>query len=103
MLINKGEVIADGTTDELRNMSSNRTVSATFPGGVPELSGLPGAESVEAHGNRVHITTQDSDALARYLLTETDACDLEVTSHGLEDTFLALTQNSGQTQNNEED
>lgn len=115
VLINKGEVIADGTTDELRNMSSHRMVSAMFPGGVPELSGLPGAESVEAHGNRVHITTQDSDALARYLLTETDACDLEVTSHGLEDTFLALTQHnelnqnsdptqsSELTQNNEED
>jgi ABC-2 type transport system ATP-binding protein len=29
--------------------------------------------------------------VARYLLTETDARDLEITSKGLEDAFLSLT------------
>jgi ABC-2 type transport system ATP-binding protein len=29
--------------------------------------------------------------VARYLLTETDAHDLEITSRGLEDAFLSLT------------
>ncbi len=33
----------------------------------------------------------DSDAVARYLLTETDARDLEITARGLEDAFLTLT------------
>ena len=34
---------------------------------------------------------KDCDRVARYLLTETDARDLEITTHGLEDAFLSLT------------
>ena len=37
------------------------------------------------------LHAKDSDAVARYLLTETDARDLEITSRGLEDAFLSLT------------
>ncbi len=91
VLMNKGEIIADGTTDELRNMNANRVVSAEFPSGFPELSGLRGVIKSEVNGHRLRITTDDSDALARYLLTETDARNLDITSHSLEDTFLALT------------
>ena len=34
---------------------------------------------------------KDSDAVARYLLNETDARDLEIVARGLEDAFLSLT------------
>lgn len=51
-------------------------------------------KSSEVSGSRLHITTEDSDALARYLLTETDARNLTITSHSLEATFLALTQSN---------
>ena len=43
------------------------------------------------HGESVVVHAKDSDAVARYLLTETDAHDLEIISHGLEDAFLSLT------------
>ena len=101
VLVNKGEIIADGTTDELRSMNSHRTVTAEFPGGIPELPELPGVESYETNGNRVQITAQDSDAVARYLLTETDARNLRIVSHSLEDTFLSLTQDAALTQNSD--
>jgi ABC-2 type transport system ATP-binding protein len=39
----------------------------------------------------VLITSTDSDAVARYLLTATSARDLEITSRGLEDAFISLT------------
>jgi len=42
-------------------------------------------------GGQVYVHAQDSDLVARYLLTETDARDLEITTHGLEDAFLSLT------------
>ena len=42
-------------------------------------------------GEQVYVHAQDSDLVARYLLTETDAHDLEITAHGLEDAFLSLT------------
>ena len=42
-------------------------------------------------GDTVLIHSSDSDAVARYLLTDTPARDLEITTRGLEDAFLALT------------
>jgi len=54
---------------------------------------LLGAEvdCVEVRGETVLVHAKDSDAVARYLLIETDARDLEITSMGLEDAFLSLT------------
>ncbi len=52
---------------------------------------MPGVDSVEAAGERVAIRTSDSDALARLLLTTTDARDLEITAQNLESVFLTLT------------
>ena len=46
---------------------------------------------VERRGERVLLRTTDSDALARHLLTRTDATEVEITALGLEDAFLALT------------
>ena len=92
VLMNNGEIIADGTTTELRNMSADRVVTAEFPGELPDLTRLPGVKTSETSGNRLSMTTEDSDVLARYLLTDTDARNLAISSHSLEDTFLALTQ-----------
>ncbi len=37
------------------------------------------------------LTARDTDAVARHLLTETAAHDLEITSRNLEQAFLTLT------------
>ena len=42
-------------------------------------------------GDTVLLHAKDTDAVARYLLTETDARDLEITSRSIEDAFLTLT------------
>ena len=42
-------------------------------------------------GDTVLVHSRDTDAVARHLLTHTDARDLEITSRGLEDAFIALT------------
>ena len=42
-------------------------------------------------GDSVLLHSHDTDVVARHLLTRTDARDLEITSRGLEDAFLALT------------
>jgi ABC-2 type transport system ATP-binding protein len=55
------------------------------------LQHLPGVETVELRGDSVLITSTDSDAVARHLLTATGARDLEITSRGLEDAFISLT------------
>ncbi len=52
---------------------------------------MPGVDDVEIRGDSVLIHSGDSDAVAQRLLNETVAHDLEITSRGLEDAFIALT------------
>jgi ABC-2 type transport system ATP-binding protein len=48
---------------------------------------------VEIRGDTILIRASESDSVARYLLTETDARDLEITARNLEEAFIALTSN----------
>lgn len=92
ILVRRGEIVADGSAAEIKNLASGRTVRATVPGlSENDLAAIPGIDAVERRAESVLISTNDSDAVARYLLTETDARDVEITSHNLEDAFVALT------------
>ena len=92
VLVSHGEVVADGTAAQVKALVSGRTIRATLPGANRgALQGLPGVESVELRGDSVVIASTDSDAVARHLLTTTEARDLEITSRGLEDAFISLT------------
>jgi ABC-2 type transport system ATP-binding protein len=92
VLIRRGQVVADGTASYVKGLASGRTVRATLPGAdASALEQLPGTTRVELRGDTVLLRTSDSDAAARYLLTQTPARDLEVTAAGLEEAFLALT------------
>lgn len=92
VLMSRGRIVADGSTAEIKNLVSGRIVRATLPGADPaRLAGLPGVDDVEFAGDRISIHTKNSDAVARHLLTETAARDVEITSQNLESVFLALT------------
>lgn len=92
VLMSRGRVVADGTTSAIKNVVSGRIVRATLPGAdLTALAGLPRVSSVDAKGDRIAVHTDDSDALARHLLTRTDARDVEITAQTLENVFLALT------------
>ena len=92
VLMSRGRIVADGSTAEIKNLVSGRIVRATLPGADPSrLAALPAVDDVEFTGDRVSIHTKDSDAVARHLLTETAARDIEITSQNLETVFLALT------------
>jgi ABC-2 type transport system ATP-binding protein len=92
VLLRHGSVVADGTAAEIKAMAAGRTVRATLAeASEAVLRTIPGAESVEVRGETVLVHSNDSDAVARYLLTQTAAKDLEITARGIEDAFLALT------------
>ncbi len=92
VLVSHGRVVADGTGAEVKALTSGRTLRATITGAdTATLAAVPGVDAVEVRRDQVVIHTRDSDAVARYLLCETDARDLEITSRGLEDAFLSLT------------
>ncbi|WP_029429655.1 ABC transporter ATP-binding protein [Blastococcus sp. URHD0036] len=95
VLVSGGRVVADGTAAEIKARTAGRLVTATWAGiSTPEavaLRALRGVEDVELRGDTVLVRAADSDAVARHLLTTTPARDLQITSRGLEDAFLALT------------
>jgi ABC-2 type transport system ATP-binding protein len=92
ILVRKGRIVADGTSAEIKNLAAGRVVRAKLRGAdLAVLQTIAGVKSAEQQGDTVIVTTTDSDAAARYLLNQTSAVDLEVTSHNLEDAFVALT------------
>ncbi len=100
VLMRQGRIVADGTASQVKALAAGRTVRATMA--HPDhraLARLDGVESVEVRGDTVLLHAKDTDAVARHLLTRTDARDLEITARGIEDAFLALT---GDTDDDEE-
>jgi ABC-2 type transport system ATP-binding protein len=94
VLISKGRIVADGTAAEVKRLASGRTIRATLPGAdEAALRAMPGVDGVEVRGDTVliHSGDTDTDAVARRLLNQTAARDLEITSRGLEEAFIALT------------
>ncbi|MGB2719263.1 MAG: ABC transporter ATP-binding protein [Rhodococcus sp. (in: high G+C Gram-positive bacteria)] len=95
VLVRHGKIVADGSAAEVKNLAAGRTVTATLPGvDQSMLLSLPGVDRVETRGDRVIVHGRDSDAVARYLLNDAHATDLEIVSRNLEDAFLALTTDS---------
>jgi ABC-2 type transport system ATP-binding protein len=98
VLIARGQIVADGSAAQVKSLASGRTLRATLKGGDQALlARVPGADSVEVRGDSVLIHSADSDTVARYLLNNTAAYDLEITARGLEEAFIALTGDAEQT------
>lgn len=95
VLISRGRIVADGTGSQIRALAAGRTVRATVAGFSAEtearLRAVGGIDGIDVRGEQVVVHTKESDAVARFLLTETAARDLEITSKNLEEAFLSLT------------
>ncbi|MBO0845138.1 MAG: ABC transporter ATP-binding protein [Nocardioides sp.] len=92
VLISHGRIVADGTGSQVKALAAGRTVRATLPDAETYgLAELPGVDSVDVRGEAVYVHAKDTDTVARHLLTQTPAHDLEITARGLEDAFLSLT------------
>src|SRR4051812_49449598 len=92
VLISHGRIVADGTGSQVKALAAGRTVRATLTDAERyRLADVPGVESVDIRGEAVYVHAKDTDAVARHLLTQTPAHDLEITARGLEDAFLSLT------------
>lgn len=107
VVVAEGRVIADGTTAEIRSRASGRTVRATLPATLSfderhatlvALRRHPGAAGVTVdESGRVAVVATDSDAVARSLLVDVGAHDLEVVTGSLDDAFVALTSTPAST------
>src|SRR6478736_3029822 len=98
VLMRQGRIVADGTGSQIKALAAGRTVRATLDDPDHQaLARLDGVDSVEVRGDTVLLHARDTDAVARYLLTQTGARDLEITARGIEDAFLTLTGDADQT------
>jgi len=93
VVLHKGHIVADGTVDEIRQTVAIRRVRFRAPGtDAGALRELPAVQQVEQADGVISLDSTDSDATVRGLVRSgTTFTDLEVTSAGLADAFLALT------------
>ncbi|GAA2802630.1 ABC transporter ATP-binding protein [Crossiella cryophila] len=93
VLMRAGAVVADGTVAQIRATAAGRTLRAVLPGSDHgSLVLLPGVTHADLRGEHATIASTDSDATLRALLNHyPGARDIEITTVGLEDAFLALT------------
>jgi ABC-2 type transport system ATP-binding protein len=93
LVINKGRLLADGTPAEIKKRAGAKRMSFLLhPVNEPFLLSLPALVSLEVRNDLVQIQTSDSDATLYAVL---DAGyrprEIEVTSLGLEQAFIAIT------------
>jgi ABC-2 type transport system ATP-binding protein len=93
VVLDRGRVIADGSTAEIRANAADSTVSAVLPG---DPGPLPGALDVRRRNGRLVVRGTDSDAVARALL-DRGATDLLISEADLEEAFVALVRPAGST------
>jgi ABC-2 type transport system ATP-binding protein len=96
VVLDRGRVVADGTSASIKAGVVDRTVRFTFPGAELAAFGqLPGVINVDVRGEDVSILSHDADATVRALVAHDVAFrDLEVTGADLESAFLRLTKGS---------
>lgn len=97
VMIAKGAVVADGSTDQIRASAGGRTVSASFDPGdtdraLESIAAVPGVESADVRADRIVARTTDSDALALHILSQLGGRDLEIVTANLDQAFMNLTE-----------
>ncbi len=93
VVIDRGSIVADGTPAEIKSRTSARRIRCETSIPAVVLGSLPGVTRVEVDGSRVEILASIAEPVVRELLRRDEhLSNLEVTGAGLEDAFLALTQ-----------
>lgn len=93
IVLDKGRVVADGTSGSIKSRVSKKTVRFSLPqADRASLATLPAVTDVAIHGDAVTLTTSDADATTRAIYRgDLPVRDLEVSGAALEDAFVALT------------
>jgi len=94
-VINRGEIIAEGTPAEIKAQTAGKKIRCITRVPVALLRELPGVSEVKEDREAIEIHAIEAEPVLRELLAlDQTLSGLEVTSAGLEDAFLALTQES---------
>ena len=96
-VINQGEIIAQGTPSEIKAKTAGKRIRCITSLSVNILRQIPGVTEVKEDREAVELHAIEAESIVRELLSrDSHLSGLEVTSAGLEEAFLALTQENGQ-------
>ena len=95
LVINKGEIIAEGTPAEIKARSAGRQIRCHTDLSLTAIRAIAGVLEVREDVDTVVIQTSVAEPVLHELLRRDPYISgIEVTSAGLEEAFLALTNNS---------
>lgn len=100
-VINKGEIIAEGTPATIKAQTSGKRIRCVTSLSIPALRQISGVTEVKEDREAVEIHTGVAEPVVRELLArDASLSGLEVTSAGLEEAFIALTHDSSNGNSN---
>jgi ABC-2 type transport system ATP-binding protein len=92
VVINRGEIIAEGTPAEIKASTAGRRIRCVSSLDIETVRSLPGVNDVRRDRDALEIRAASAEPILRELLArDTELSGVEVTSAGLEEAFLALT------------
>ena len=95
VVINQGRIAAEGTPSEIKARTAGKKVLCKTRMDVAAIREIQGVTEVLGSRHRMEILTSVPELVLReLLLRDPSISDLEVTSSGLEEAFLAITHNS---------
>jgi ABC-2 type transport system ATP-binding protein len=99
-VINQGKIIAEGTPSEIKAQNSGKRIRCVTALSVASLLRIPGVTDARQDREAVEIRAGEAEAVVRALLaSDPSLSGLEISSAGLEDAFLALTQDNNESEN----
>jgi ABC-2 type transport system ATP-binding protein len=94
LVLDKGAIVAEGTPAEIKARAMGKQIRCTSRLSLEEVRRIPGVLSAKADRNAFELQVNTAEPVVRELLQRDSWLgDLEVTNAGLEEAFLALTQN----------
>jgi ABC-2 type transport system ATP-binding protein len=95
VVINQGTIIAEGTPAEIKAQTTGRKIRCVTHLTVQQVANIPGVLEVHQDREALEIRVAKAEPVLRELLArDPELTHLEVTSAGLEEAFLSLTQNN---------
>ena len=98
LVLDKGVIVAEGTPAEIKARTMGKQIRCTSRLSLEEIREIPGVLNGKADRNAFELQVSVAEPVLRELLQRDPwLADLEVTNAGLEEAFLALTQNNAET------
>ena len=100
VVIDKGRLLREGTPAEIKAQTSGKRIRCVTRLSIGDLLQVSGVTDAKQDCEAMEIHTGEAELVVRTLLARDPSISgLEITSAGLEDAFLALTQDSGENLN----